>query len=1260
MQKLRLLPLLVLLLWQSSHVGGQSCGINADSVVCLGNTFAASATVTGGTAQSYSWDLGDGGTSTLSSPAHLYANPGNYVVKVTIGLAGGGNCQCSLAIKVYNLPKAQFSLDAGSNYCADKNQVKLNDNSTQNPEKVKLKQRVVLWGDGAAAIDTGITNNSESHHYSGTGYFTIDMEISDANGCLTKHSQKIYISPPLFPGIAVTSQVDCDSTEMCFTDSMYASALFISRKWILDGQTRSDQSGQFCITYKQNSNHNLKLIIADTMGCSDTAELNYFTKVIDTKFDIKLGDTTLCPYQPIVGLKPKLAGMTGYQWLVMDTLGQNIKSFAGKGIVEDSFSLEKGFCGDGFRDVYLRISFTNCVKSYGPKRIEYLGPIGQFNIRNNTQCDTGKYPILFCDTICPDYSSRVKLFWDFDDNACPQCTTDAAKGINTNQNCRYSIGHKPSHLYKSKGCHIPYMYMTDTVTGCKDSTVGKQLTAWVGKTNLNNKGFHLLPDAFHQCQSNIVFSYEKIEPEAPCPAYVYINFDSACGKNNWVSMDSLITLNEIDTLGHLITHNYWNTCDTNGFVTVGFVAQTGLRELYTSCYTSKPVNETCGDTVWVRFRLKWPNADFSTKHLNICAPHTVVCWPTDTFQDDVVASTWYFYSDTIEVDSFNTSPAQLKSHSHIYITNGHKRLEHVVTDKWGCTNATQEDFFIGHYSRFNADTVVCLGTTANFYDTIAYFINFGQGNYWKISGRPENLIWDFGDGVTSTKSNPTHIYTKPGVFKVTLASVDSNGCNDSFSQLVHITTVHAAFRTAKAKYVCGEFVQFLDSSFIYYDSTTSAAGKTDKIVWWEWDFGDGKRGSSLQDPFHSYTSFGYFDVKLKVRNTQGCEDSMILTIFIKGPRPKASVVGDSTGCVPFTVKLANNSIDSTCSRYIWLMGDNPQTIITKDHPDTISFTYTKPGIYEIYLIGQDSVYTPTTGNKYFCTAVYPDTNVPGMPRLRVIVQPYLPAGFTTPDTVCFRQPFDLEDKSAIEFTDFNTYWGDGKSIIYQTKKIAHSYDSEGVYLIRHHPSYTPPFPLKLCADTAFRYIYVKGVKADFDIDTPTEIGSSLFSFRNKSNRALSYQWDFGQPKTGGDNQSILLNPMHDYGGDSGAFTVCLWAYSKEGCVDSICKPLHSAVFRLIKIPNVYTNDGDGINDAYDIEIIGEDYYDLWIYNRWGQMVFHGEADGHDNNGINWNGHNFNTGPENPTGTYYMVFSYRFKGTDEIVKVNMFVTLLRGK
>lgn len=79
-----------------------------------------------------------------------------------------------------------------------------------------------------------------------------------------------------------------------------------------------------------------------------------------------------------------------------------------------------------------------------------------------------------------------------------------------------------------------------------------------------------------------------------------------------------------------------------------------------------------------------------------------------------------------------------------------------------------------------------------------------------------------------------------------------------------------------------------------------------------------------------------------------------------------------------------------------------------------------------------------------------------------------------------------------------------------------------------------------------------------------------------------------------------------------------------------------------KLPNVFTPNGDEINDLfhpYPYKFV--DHIDLKIYNRWGTLVF--ETDDPD---INWDGKDINTNKLVPEGVYYYicdVYEYRING-----------------
>jgi PKD repeat protein len=77
---------------------------------------------------------------------------------------------------------------------------------------------------------------------------------------------------------------------------------------------------------------------------------------------------------------------------------------------------------------------------------------------------------------------------------------------------------------------------------------------------------------------------------------------------------------------------------------------------------------------------------------------------------------------------------------------------------------------------FNADFNYTIVNTAS--PTI-YFNN--------LSSNYENLIWSFGDGTTSTTNSPTHQYSSPGNYTVTLTIYTNSGCLiDSVSQNIDI------------------------------------------------------------------------------------------------------------------------------------------------------------------------------------------------------------------------------------------------------------------------------------------------------------------------------------------------------------------------------------------------------------------------------------------------------------------------------------------
>jgi tripartite motif-containing protein 71 len=124
-------------------------------------------------------------------------------------------------------------------------------------------------------------------------------------------------------------------------------------------------------------------------------------------------------------------------------------------------------------------------------------------------------------------------------------------------------------------------------------------------------------------------------------------------------------------------------------------------------------------------------------------------------------------------------------------------------------------------------------------------------------GVPTSWSWSFGDGVTSTEQNPSHMYNKSGQYTVRLTAKNVVGINTT-TKTKYITVESipvAAFSASPYSGTAPLNVQFTDRSTGYPES-------------WSWDFGDGST-STEKSPVHTYSAAGRYTVNLTVTNLAG-------------------------------------------------------------------------------------------------------------------------------------------------------------------------------------------------------------------------------------------------------------------------------------------------------------------------------------------------------------------------------------------------------
>jgi PKD repeat protein len=131
---------------------------------------------------------------------------------------------------------------------------------------------------------------------------------------------------------------------------------------------------------------------------------------------------------------------------------------------------------------------------------------------------------------------------------------------------------------------------------------------------------------------------------------------------------------------------------------------------------------------------------------------------------------------------------------------------------------------------------------------------------WSL-GDPTSWAWDFGDGATSSQQHPTHTYTGPGTYTVTLTVSNLFGSHTmTETDYVSVTEPAAPVAYFSASPRSGLAPLAVD----FWD--LSPGGPTS----WAWDFGDGG-SSTAQNPKHTYDTAGTFTVTLTATNALGTD-----------------------------------------------------------------------------------------------------------------------------------------------------------------------------------------------------------------------------------------------------------------------------------------------------------------------------------------------------------------------------------------------------
>lgn len=419
-----------------------------------------------------------------------------------------------------------------------------------------------------------------------------------------------------------------------------------------------------------------------------------------------------------------------------------------------------------------------------------------------------------------------------------------------------------------------------------------------------------------------------------------------------------------------------------------------------------------------------------------------------------------------------------------------------------------------------------------------------------------SFIWDFGvpstTGDVSTEFEPTYTYPDTGTYIVTLIANPGTICSDTAYSEVQIYPHLVASFNYEA--VCAL------TPVIFDDASTTDHGI---LTQWQWDFGSGDL-STVENPTFIFGAGGTYPVTLQVKNDVGCIETITQNIEVY-PLPEAEFIWDGN-CLGQTATLIDNSTvdgSSTISGGYWyLPGETPAV-----YGSSTSIAFDTTGFYLVTYIAETDKGCVDTVEHYITVApqivaeVQNDTAICIYDTVQLLVR--------NGSYYQWTPVYHISDANA-----FNPYVFPEESTVY-TVYVSDGCTSDTASI---QIEVMPRPEITAWPDTAvYRF---EPVQLFIESD------------------GIDFSWSPGEDMDNSESSMPIVSPS-----ETSAYIVT--ATGENGCTntDTISIVVWLRCNRF-DIPNAFSPNADGLNDAFRIVSFGDDAVDDFsIYDRWGKVIF---------------------------------------------------------
>ncbi|MDQ3052146.1 MAG: PKD domain-containing protein [Bacteroidota bacterium] len=840
------------------------------------------------------WDFGDGTTSTLQNPVHVYSNPGSYNVSLTITTSDG----CSYT-EFHNYAVTFLPLIANATAVTTDSVLPLTVNFSAN------SSGATAWywefGDGNTS-----TLQNPVNIYTIPGPYNIMLVVSNGSCADTiTYTGVTFGMGTVLPGdstgtLHVPDPVySCVPYEMNFNNPALNTVAWL---WNFGDGTTSNLENPVHI-YTDPGVYTVSLVTWDAQGVTDTIVQPSPFYLTGSSADFQLSYANNCQGSTISIINTSINAIS-WNWDFGDGTTSNLEnpqhvySTVGINYIVSLTVTDSAGCTDYMARSYYAAGGNSVQAS---TRRLCAGDTVSFT---NGAMNFSSYLWDFGDGTTATGTNPTHVYADSGSFQVSLTVTDSL-GCVTTFDIPYLITvSKPvadfSYTIISQPCFVVMVEFQNLSTGA-DSYVWdfgyNQYSSQVNPT------FGYTTNAMHS--ATLIASSGGCSDTHTVSNFVYspwlrVNF-SYTQSSDCFPITATYADSSMDAISWL-----WNFGD----------GDTSTLQNPVHVFTSKPafpVTLTVRDIYGCVKTVSKPNINAMT--LVVSATDTIGCSPhLVTLTDSSVnVASWLW-------DFGDGTTSSLSDPSHVYATNGNFNISLTATSVSGCTqvfNSLMQVTATGPQAQFSLNSLVsCAPTIVNFYDN---------------SVDVDSWIWNFGDGNQSVVENPVHIYNQPGTYDVSLTVIDSAGCTDTLSlpAIVHITGSVASFAVSGTTGCSPWQVQFQDSSISAFS--------------WSWNFGDGNI-STQQNPLHTYNTPGNYVVTLMTEDTTGCLSVYSSPVPLNVQQPPVSLftMSDSSGCAPFSVTM--NNLSGNGLGYTWNFGDGSTSAAMH-----ATHVYTNPGTYYVML-----------------------------------------------------------------------------------------------------------------------------------------------------------------------------------------------------------------------------------------------------------------------------------------------------------------------